>query len=192
MTHLSAKNLNYRRNYRTVFENVSFSLESGQAIIVQGANGSGKTTLLKAVLGLISDVEGEIKKPARLACHYIGHENALKSPMTVRENLTAYATLNLQAFDSLCLEAFDLEAFADWQIQTLSAGLKRRAALSRLFAFHAPVWILDEPTVNLDTAQEKIFYQKANDFIVTGGMLLLATHQDVSKKIKHAKKVVLP
>ena len=80
-------------------------------------------------------------------CHYVGHLNAVKTSFSVRENLAFWAEFLGRATESLdrALAAFGLGALAELPAGLLSAGQKRKLALSRLFAASRPIWLLDEP-----------------------------------------------
>ena len=83
---LIAENLSGERGGETVFSNVGFSLEEGEALLVTGPNGSGKATLLRIVAGLLPAAAGRIALEGggdtfpsiASACHYLGHQNAMK------------------------------------------------------------------------------------------------------------------
>src|SRR5437868_6476895 len=94
--HLSAENLAARRGEDLIFANVSFDLSNGEALILTGRNGSGKSTLLRVVAGLLRQEKGRVvftdskvesdRTPGEVS-HYLGHRNAMKSELTVAENL---------------------------------------------------------------------------------------------------------
>ncbi len=91
---LTAEKLSGERGGETVFSDVSFALGAGDALVVTGPNGSGKSTLLRIVAGLLPaasgrvglDGSGTFPSPAS-ASHYLGHQNAMKTALTVAENL---------------------------------------------------------------------------------------------------------
>ena len=74
------------------------------------------------------------------------------------------------------LDAFDLAALADIPAGYLSAGQKRRLALARLGVAQRPVWLLDEPTVSLDTASVALLVKAIAQHVAGGGLALIATH----------------
>ena len=93
---LTAENLSAKRGGRLIFKDVSFSLGSSESLILTGANGSGKSTLLRTVAGLLPPEQGSVTWSSAQtehglrvaeACHYLGHRNAMKSELTVGENL---------------------------------------------------------------------------------------------------------
>ena len=90
----------------------------------------------------------------RARLHLIGHSNAIKGALTVRENLGFAAAVAGTPAAQLAgaLEGFELTALADVPAAYLSAGQQRRLALARLLATPRPLWLLDEPDAGLDAA----------------------------------------
>lgn len=182
------ENLTCIRGGRQVFEGLSFALESGDALILRGPNGSGKSSLLRLMAGLGAPAAGEIAwhdiavGDDRLLhgerIHYLGHRNAVKPALTVRENLTVWAKLrhgDAAAVDD-ALAAFDLLRLAELPARLLSSGETRRLALARLVATEAPLWLLDEPTVGLDQASVERLAGLLSGHRRQGGMVVLSIH----------------
>lgn len=175
------------RGGRRVLDAIGFTLEAGSALIVTGPNGAGKSTLLRAVLGLVprragsvtveNAKDGEADEIGR-HCHYLGHGNAVKTALTVRENLAFWRVFlgggGLSA--ETALDALDLAALADLPAAWLSAGQRRRLALARLLVARRPIWLLDEPTTALDAAAEARVRALAADHLAAGGSVIAATH----------------
>lgn len=166
---LIVENLSCRRGERTVFKGLSFSLNATQALLLHGPNGSGKSSLLKCIAGLLPCAEGTVQ---RGDVAYLGHKNALKSDLTVRENLDFWA-------GNVDLQGLLPERLLEIPVRYLSAGQVRRVALARLVADPAPLWLLDEPTVGLD--EESLLYLKGllEKHLQGGGMIIAATHVDM-------------
>lgn len=183
---LIAENLSGERGLETVFDGISFSLEDGAALVVTGPNGSGKSTLLRVIAGLLPHAAGRIivegggedfaTVPA--ACHYLGHQNAMKSALTVQENLTFWRDFagNEKLSIGEALEDVGLGGLGHLPFGYLSTGQKRRAAISKLLISHRPVWLLDEPTSGLDKASETRFAELMKAHCSTGGIIIAATH----------------
>ena len=87
-------------------------------------------------------------------------------------------TTREQAADE-ALIAFDLDYLRDLPARYLSAGQKRRLALSRLLASSAPLWLLDEPVTALDTNSVRLFERAVSGHRRQGGIAIIATHQDL-------------
>lgn len=175
---LKAQNLTLARGGVPVLTGLSFSVEPGQALILRGPNGAGKTTLLRTIAGLQPALKGEIAgADDRIA--YAGHADGLKAMLTVRENLTFWAQVFGRSDIQAALDTYALHLLADRLAGTLSAGQKRRLGLSRLLVTGCPVWVLDEPTVSLDTDAVAMFAAAVEAHLGQGGAALIATHIDL-------------
>lgn len=175
---LNVKDLTIARGGMPVLAGVSFELAAGQALILRGPNGVGKTTLLRTIAGLQPALSGEVTG-AEDQIAYAAHSDGLKAMLSVRENLTFWAEVFGQSDIEPALEAFDLNDLAERLAGTLSAGQKRRLGLARLLVTARPIWILDEPTVSLDTASVDMFGRAVRTHLQNGGMALIATHIDL-------------
>lgn len=175
------------RGERTVFEGLSFSIGKSDAVVLRGPNGSGKSTLLRLMAGLLHPDSGvltwneqDISQDIHLHganIHYVGHQDAVKPLLTVAENLSFAASLKTPEFNHrIALEAFALVDLADLPVRLLSAGQRRRLALSRLVASQAPLWLLDEPTVSLDEDGVTMLLSAISAHRAGGGMVVAAVH----------------
>jgi heme exporter protein A len=182
---LQAEGLAAFRGERLVFRDLSFSVPAGGALVLVGANGSGKSTLLRLLAGLVRPIAGRLlwggeDALADLAEHavrvtYVGHLDAVKPGLTAAENLGFAARMGRGSVDD-ALEAMDLGDLAEVPARYLSAGQKRRLALARLALSTAPLWLLDEPTVGLDTASQALVGTVLTAHRARGGLVVAATH----------------
>ena len=175
---LKADNLTLARGGVPVLTGLSLSLAPGKALILRGPNGAGKTTLLRAIAGLQPALSGRIEG-AEDRVAYAGHADGLKAMLTVRENLNFWAQVFGRKDISAALEAYELAPLANRLAGTLSAGQKRRLGLSRLLVTGCPIWVLDEPTVSLDTEAVAMFARAVEAHLAGGGSALIATHIDL-------------
>ena len=183
---LTASKLTVERGGRRVFSDLSFSLESGACLTLLGPNGAGKSTLLRALAGFLPLAGGAISLSPQAEttlpeeAHYVGHVDAMKNLLTLRENLTFLAAaldahqggLTLEA----ALAAVGLSHAADLPVAYLSAGQKRRGALARLLIAARPVWLLDEPLTALDAASQGVTGKIMASHLAQGGLIIAATH----------------
>ena len=133
---------------RAVFRRASVELVPGVTVL-RGANGAGKTTLLRALAGLVPLARGRRDVPQDVL--YLGHRPQLLHGLTARENLRFLSELRGSRGDvSLALARWGLAGDADRPVERLSAGQRRRAALSRLASERCDLVLLDEPFAELD------------------------------------------
>jgi heme exporter protein A len=182
---LKAHALACERNGRVVFSGLSFEITGGHCAELRGPNGSGKSSLLRLIAGLLAASQGTLlldgHDAAAIAqqCHFITHQDAMKSALTVAENLEFWSAMLAGGDISTALRAFALEPLRHEQAAILSAGQRRRLALSRLFLAKRPLWLLDEPTTALDRDSVAILETRARDHLSSGGMLITAVHDDL-------------
>jgi len=183
---LIAENLGGERGGETVFSGIGFALEKGEALIVTGPNGAGKSTLLRVIAGLLPAAGGMVKvegggedfPSVASASHYLGHLNAMKTALSVEENLGFWRAFQdepeLAAEEAL--ETVGLGGLGHLPFGYLSTGQRRRASIAKLLVSRRPVWLLDEPTVGLDKASEERFAGLMRDHCQEGGIIVAATH----------------
>jgi heme exporter protein A len=170
---------------------VSFGLAPGEALLLRGPNGAGKSSLLRLLAGFLAPSAGALwwdGRPAladpaehRARLHLIGHSNAVKGTLTVRENLR-FAVAIVGAPGALierALEGFELICLAEVPAAYLSAGQQRRLALARLLAASRPLWLLDEPDAGLDAANRARLTRAVAAHRADGGIAVIATHRDL-------------
>lgn len=200
MSKLIVNNLSCQRGYKLLYENLSFELNSGEVLKVSGPNGSGKTSLMKILAGLSSFETGSIdyddtkinSERYNLDFLYLGHLAALSPELSCLENLKYTMRLgndNLDLDFSDALKKVGLEKFENELVGKLSAGQKKRIALSLLFITQSKVWLLDEPFSALDSKAIKIIETKVEDHCNSGGICILTTHQECN--IKNMKEISL-
>jgi len=186
LTRLIVNLLKAQRGERVLFQDLSFSVPAGQSLLIEGANGCGKTTLLRTIAGFARpdagtvDIEGGLDDaPLREQLHYVGHLDGAKGTMTVGENLDFWCRfLGDERQDSMP-DPFGLDDIADIPAHYLSAGQRRKLALTRLAAISRTVWLLDEPSVSLDSAARDVLSEMMRRHVQKGGILLATSHADL-------------
>jgi heme exporter protein A len=180
------------RGERHVLRGVELQLRGGEVLQVCGANGSGKTTLLRTLCGLAHPEEGRVLWNGEdvrrdllnfhAALAYVGHESPLKSDLTAGENLHYWAGIRRSLSSAelnLALACVGSAECRDRLVRTLSAGQKRRVALAGLALLGASLWLLDEPTTNLDAEGQEIVGQMIQEHVRHGGLVVAAVHHEL-------------
>jgi heme exporter protein A len=185
---LVVQNLSCQRGGRTIFSELSLEIAAGEAVILRGPNGAGKSTLLRVIAGLIPAQAGKITLNGTAATDrddfqgqitYAGHLDAIKPQLTVAENLHFWAQLFESDNIGQTMQDFRLDEIADRPAHACSAGQKRRLGLARIAVTSRPLWLLDEPTVSLDTETTARFAATIDAHCAAGGMAFIATHIDL-------------
>ena len=190
---LKGENVHLWRGDHHVLRGLRFQVRAGECLQLTGANGSGKTTLLRTVCGLAYPEAGEISwcgEDIRKDLHsfhaqlaYLGHEPPLKAELSARENLRYWVGVRRPlARDEIehALERVGAQPWAERPARTLSAGQKRRAALAALTLMRVPLWLLDEPTTNLDAEGQKLVGVLIDEHLQAGGVALAAAHHELA------------
>jgi heme exporter protein A len=186
---LSGRNLTLIRGERCLFQDLDFSIASGELLTIEGANGTGKTSLLRAIAGLIDLEDGLVRwnnadvKRNRQAFHaglaWTGHRPGFKGDLTLLENLRFEAGLRAMhaPASGRHLDRLGLAGAVDLPFRSLSAGQQRRGALARMILANAPLWLMDEPFTNLDSAGQDLVIELLGQHLRNGGLCVMATHQ---------------
>ena len=192
MTHkLEATDLTLFRGDRCLFSDLSFALESGEMLLLEGANGSGKTSLMRSVAGLLGLDDGELhwdgvrvasdRQAFRAQFAWLGHRTGLKLDLTPAENLrfdTSLRSRSDRTFDDV-FARLGISRLAGLPVRLLSAGQQRRVALARLLLANVPLWLVDEPFTNLDREGRSLVLDLVSEHLDADGMCVMAAHQDV-------------
>lgn len=199
-----ALNLSCVRDERTLFSGLSFTIQPGEIVQIEGHNGAGKTSLLRILAGLSAADEGEVRwqgentRRQREIFHqhllFLGHQAGIKSVLTAYENLAFYQTdSGDKSHDAIyqALEQVGLLGYEDVAVAQLSAGQQRRVALARLWLSKAPLWILDEPLTAIDKQGVATLIALFERHAQHGGMVLLTTHQELPGVSRAVRKIRL-
>lgn len=187
---LEAEALTCLRGGRIVFRDLSFQVEAGCALAIEGANGAGKTSLLRMVAGFLTPAAGATRLRTKTGGQifydeergkfvgWLGHHDAAKPQLTARETLNFFVRLyGVDGPVESALEEAGLARAGDLPCQFLSAGQKKRLALARLKLCQRPLWLLDEPLAALDTNGKAFAASLIASHCASGGIALIATHE---------------
>jgi heme exporter protein A len=202
---LDAVNLSCVRGERRLFSGLNFSLPAGSFLQAFGPNGSGKTSLLRIVCGLTAPAAGEVRWEgtnirrlgeeyfAQIA--YVAHQNGVKDELNPIENLRISSGLAGHALSKaeaqMILERVGLNKQQHLPARWLSAGQRRRLALSRLLAARARLWILDEPLASLDDDGAILARNLIGAHLSNDGMAIIATHQEMGLSAGQMQRIEL-
>jgi heme exporter protein A len=202
---LEAVNLSCARGERRLFSGLNFSLPTGSFLQAFGPNGSGKTSLLRIVCGLAAPAAGEVRWDgtnirrlgeeffAQIA--YVAHQNGVKDELDPIENLrisSGVAGNGLSRREAhTVLERVGLSKQSRLPARLLSAGQRRRLALSRLLASRARLWILDEPLASLDDDGALLARSLISEHLSHHGMAIIATHQEMGLSAGQMQRIEL-
>lgn len=191
MTVFAGENICCVRGERLVLDSIGFRLAAGEALVLTGPNGSGKSTLLRLMAGLLRPSEGVLTwRGADIAddagghgarTSYVGHADAVKPALSVLENVSFWAEISglggRAPHDAM--QALGIDHLAALPARYLSAGQRRRVALSRMLTSGATLWLLDEPTTALDAAAAAMLGQLIDEHRRGGGMVAVSTHGEL-------------
>ena len=191
---LYIQDVTINRGSKIVFYNWNAKIENSKITIISGKNGVGKSTLLRAIAGMIPLEKGMVKNfnneifkdkvkwGKKLI--YIDAKNGLSRDLTVYENLKTWSEMRgwKTSDDDLqkALDSVDMLNHKNLYVSQCSEGLKKRAALSRLYLsilFDVKFWLLDEPINELDQKSIILFNKLIKKFLENKGTVLLACHE---------------
>jgi len=150
-------------NGQVVLHDISFKLTEPSIYVVLGPNGAGKTTLFRTIAGILEPYKGEIllddqnttkSGEARKKMSYLSQYDAMPEEMTVYNGLKFYADIEGGDPDKV-IDLLGLDELRDKKFSELSQGQKKRAAIAKVFLREGDLYLLDEPTANLDPSISK-------------------------------------
>ncbi|MEO7623350.1 MAG: cytochrome c biogenesis heme-transporting ATPase CcmA [Gallionella sp.] len=202
---LEVSNLACSRGDHRLFSGLSFNLQPGQIMQVQGVNGSGKTSLLRTLCGFLTPDEGdiawrgesirELDEDYYAEMLYLGHLNAIKDELSALENLrisSGLSGLELNEKEAIiALRRMGLRGREMLPTKVLSQGQRRRVALARLLVSDAKLWILDEPLTALDVGAVGLIQELISHHLAQQGMVIFTTHQSLQVAGVEMRNVLL-
>ena len=170
-----AQNIGYKINENKLFHNISFDIKHGEALHIKGRNGSGKSTLIRIILGITEPVKGTIENKSTKEICYLGHKNALKTYLTLEDNINLMQLTNCDMLKSY-LDKLELNKYRDVTVSNLSFGQQKKLALLRVFLNNSDLIILDEPIVGLDDGAHTALTSFLNNELDQNKSLVFTSH----------------
>lgn len=177
---LIAERLSCVRGDRMLFAGLSLRLAGGEALQLTGPNGSGKSSLMRILAGLLRPLSGDIRREGQVAL--LDERHALDAYLPLGRALDFWARCDRVPADHTAevARATGVEDLLDVPVRYLSTGQRKRAALARTIAGHAPIWLLDEPLNGLDSASVAMVERLAARHCEQGGICIAASHQPIA------------
>ena len=170
-----AENIGYKINENKLFHNISFHINQGEALHIKGRNGSGKSTLIRIILGITEPVKGTIENKSTKEICYLGHKNALKTYLSLDDNINLMQLGNCDMLKSY-LNKLELNKYRDITVSNLSFGQQKKLALLRVFLNNSDLIILDEPFVGLDDGAHEVLTSFLNNELDKNKSLVFTSH----------------
>ncbi|MEJ2240839.1 MAG: ABC transporter ATP-binding protein [Candidatus Bathyarchaeota archaeon] len=158
MQQLELQNLSAGYGIEEIIHKINLKLTEPSIYVVLGPNGAGKTTLFRAICGILRPFSGQVKldefdlfnsKEARQKVAYLSHLNALPEEMTVYNALKYYAEIEGGDVEHV-INILNLEDLRNKKFSSLSQGQKKRVSVGKIFLKERDLYLLDEPTSNVD------------------------------------------
>ena len=170
-----AENIGYKINENKLFHNISFDIKQGEALHIKGRNGSGKSTLIRIILGITEPLKGTLENKSTKEMCYIGHKNALKTYLTLDDNINLMQLTNCDILKSY-LDKLELNKYRDVTVSNLSFGQQKKLALLRVFLNNSDLIILDEPFVGLDDGAHTVLTSFLNNELDKNKSVVFTSH----------------
>ena len=171
-----------------IFDGVSLTLDGGKIIGVTGKNGAGKSTFLKLAGKILQPDGGRVTFPDEKKIAAVSPEMKLYDGLTAAENLKFFARLRGKILSDEAVVTFgqrvglDMKTFGRERTENFSTGMRKRLKFAILLAVDADVWLLDEPTANLDDAGRENFFAEIQT-AKSDKIILLATNDATEAQV---------
>lgn len=156
---LTVKNLTYAIQWKSIINNLSFSIDENQVISIIWYNGSWKSTLLKLLLWTLTPTKWVIEKSAKISVWYVPQKLSFieEIPLTVNDFIRIYNGKNSKQYALSC-SFLDIKALWKKPLSWLSWGQLQKVLIYNALIGKPKVLLLDEPTAWLDVVAQKEFY----------------------------------
>lgn len=195
-----------------IFENINFSVSSGEILAILGPNGAGKTTMLRCITGMLkwkngkSMLDGENiasiptkKLWSKMA--YVPQAKAVSSSYTAFEMVLLGRSSRLNAFSSPkkedikkaeeVMELLGITHLAEKKCSAMSGGELQMVLIARALAAEPEVLILDEPESNLDFKNQLVVLNAMSSLAQNGMTCIFNTHYPAHALQRASKALIL-
>lgn len=193
---VQVRNATFGYNGVGVLRNVSFTVSSGEVVVVTGHNGSGKSTLTKGMLGLCDLLSGSVDMFGtshnafeRSRVGYVPQRHTAGGPLpaTVQEVVSSGRLGRLPWYKWLpkhdhkivdqAIDMVDLTSQRDTQVDNLSGGQQRRALIARALTTEPELMLMDEPTAGVDIGNQRLLVKALIRLVDQGMALVIVSHE---------------
>lgn len=183
-------NVDVKYDKSTILNKINLRINKGEIIGLLGPSGAGKTTLVKAIIGMKSVENGEIrvfnevvpKLDITINMGYMAQSDALYEDLSGIDNVIFFGSIfgmkgkALKERAKEVLSLVDLDKDSNKLVKNYSGGMKRRLSLAIALVHSPKLLILDEPTVGIDPVLRQKFWDEFNRIKANGGTIILTTH----------------
>lgn len=160
---------------RQILNDISLTLNDGEAVGILGANGSGKSTLLTSIIRAYAN-QSDIR------IGYVPQDNPLFPELKPIDNIKLWIKLSskeiMERLSKPPLSALEITAFIDTPVRKMSGGMKKRLSLATVLINEPDVLLMDEPFAALDLPAKQDVLGFMNIFLKQGGSILVASHDE--------------
>ena len=189
---IEINNLSFARGNFLIFKDVSFTVKSGEVMILRGPNGKGKTTLLSNITQLLDPLSGEVKYQgikidsyiASQCFLYLGENHFAYDQLSLNQNIDYWLSIHNVNFNKAIRDQSIKFLFGELNLNKkfyqLSFGQKKKLQLLLLMLVNKPIWILDDPFNGLDNDTIVKITTLLSKKTEKNGAIIIASHQNLA------------
>lgn len=160
---LEIRDLTYKKNLKTILDNINLNLQPGKIVALLGENGAGKTTLMRIISGMAKNYHGTVT--------ISGESNVAerKAHLSFTDGLTGFANSTkikeIVKFYEIIYQDFDQNQFeqlrqfmkldSEMRLSEMSKGMKEKLVIALAFSRKVDLYLLDEPFSGIDAMARK-------------------------------------